>query len=145
MSFRTSFACDESPYHLIRVLLAVNKPPLPSYHPVILGDGVDRRQWRMKGDGGPPARGMSRSDKGSAGSGEDGKVTSGQEGLQPVAPLRSQDRLAFLPTAKPFRRYADAPITFQGLRCRADARRRERIHPSRHKLPLSLTSVSQLP
>ena len=37
------------------------------------------------GDGGPPARGMSRSDKGSAGSGEDGKVTSGQEGLQPVA------------------------------------------------------------
>ena len=39
----------------------------------------------MKGDGGPPARGMSRSDKGSADSGEDGKVTSGQEGLQPVA------------------------------------------------------------
>ena len=66
------------------------------------------------GDGGPPSRGMSRSDKGSAGSGEDGKVTSGQEGLQPVAPLRSQDRLAFLPTAKPFRRYADTPITFQG-------------------------------
>ena len=59
-------------------------------------------------------RGMSRSDKGCAGSGEDGKVTSGQEGLQPVAPLRSQDRLAFLPTAKPFRRYADATITFQG-------------------------------
>ena len=28
---------------------------------------------------------MSRSDKGFAGSGEDGKVTSGQEGLQPVA------------------------------------------------------------
>ena len=50
-----------------------------------VGDGVDRRQWRMKGDGGPPARGMSRSDKGSAGSGEDGKVTSGQEGLQPIA------------------------------------------------------------
>ena len=38
----------------------------------------------MKEDGGPPARGMSRSDKGSAGSGEDGKTTSGQEGLQPV-------------------------------------------------------------
>ena len=38
-----------------------------------------------EGGGGPPARGMSRSDKGSAGSGEDGKVTSGQEGLQPVA------------------------------------------------------------
>ena len=37
------------------------------------------------GDGGPPVRGMSRSDKGCAGSGEDGKVTSGQEGLQPVA------------------------------------------------------------
>ena len=36
------------------------------------------------GDGGPPVRGMSRSDKGCAGSGEDGKVTSGQEGLQPV-------------------------------------------------------------
>ena len=65
----------------------------------------------MKGDGGPPARGMSRSDKGSAGSGEDGKVTSGQEGLQPIAvrddnfsgpsgegiaPLHSQDRLVFL-------------------------------------------------
>ena len=50
-----------------------------------VGDGVDRRQWRMKGDGGPPARGMSRSDKGSAGSGEDGKTTSRQEGLQPVA------------------------------------------------------------
>ena len=30
------------------------------------------------GGGGPPARGMSRSDKGSAGSGEDGKVTSEQ-------------------------------------------------------------------
>ena len=65
----------------------------------------------MKGDGGPPDRGMSRSDKGSAGSGEDGKVTSGQEGLQPVAvrddnfsgpsgggiaPLLSQDRLVIL-------------------------------------------------
>ena len=50
-----------------------------------VGDGVDRRQWRMKGDGGPPARGMSRSDKGSAGSGEDGETTSRQEGLQPVA------------------------------------------------------------
>ena len=56
-------------------------------------------------------RGMSRSDKGCAGSGEDGKVTSGQEGLQTVAvrddnfsgpsgggiaPLHSQDRLVFL-------------------------------------------------
>ena len=79
------------------------------------GDGADRRRWRSKGGGGPPARGLSRSDKGSAGSGEEGKVTSGQEGLQPVAPLRSQDRLAFLPTAKPFRRFADTPITFQGI------------------------------
>ena len=51
----------------------------------VRGDGADRRRWRIKGSGGPPARGMSRSDKGAAGSGEDGKVTSGQEGLQPVA------------------------------------------------------------
>ena len=50
----------------------------------MVGDGADRRQWRIKGGGGPPARGMSRSDKGSAGSGEGGKTTSGQEGLQPV-------------------------------------------------------------
>ena len=48
------------------------------------GDGVDRCQWQREGDEGPPVRGMSRSDKGCAGSGEDGKTTSGQEGLQPV-------------------------------------------------------------
>ena len=51
----------------------------------MVGDGADRRQWRKKGGGGPPDRGMSQSDKGSAGSGEDGKVTSGQEGIYAVA------------------------------------------------------------
>ena len=40
-----------------------------------------RRLWQGEGGGGPPVRGMSRSDKGCAGSGEDGKVTSGQDWL----------------------------------------------------------------
>ena len=51
----------------------------------VLGDEADRCQRQIQEGGGPPVRGMSRSDKGCAGSGEDGKVTSGQEGLQPVA------------------------------------------------------------
>ena len=44
-----------------------------------------RRLWRIKGSGGPPVRGMSRSDKGCAGSGEDGKTTSEQEDIYAVA------------------------------------------------------------
>ena len=56
------------------------------------GDKADRCLWQMKGGEGPPARGMSRSDKGSAGSGEDEKVTSGQEGH---SARRSTRRLLF--------------------------------------------------
>ena len=50
----------------------------------VRGDGADRRQWRIKEGEGPPVRGMSRSDKGCAGSGEDGKTTSRQEGIYAV-------------------------------------------------------------
>ena len=50
----------------------------------MMGDEADRRRWRIKGGEGPPVRGMSRSDKGCAGSGEDGKVTSRREGIYAV-------------------------------------------------------------
>ena len=50
-----------------------------------VGEGADRRQWRMQGSGCPPVRGMSRSDKGCAVPGEGGKTTSRQEGIYTVA------------------------------------------------------------
>ena len=51
----------------------------------MVGDVADRCRWQMQGGGGPPVRGMSRSDKGCAVPGEGGKVTSNQEGIYAVA------------------------------------------------------------
>ena len=42
--------------------------------------GADRRQWRMQGSGGPPERGMSRSDKGWAVPGEGEQSKEQEEG-----------------------------------------------------------------
>ena len=49
---------------------------------LLIWEEADRRRWRSKGGGCPPVRGMSRSDKGSAVSGEE-RMTHERTRLRP--------------------------------------------------------------